>query len=208
MDSYRNLLDQIKNNLKQPLPGESAQLRMAPSHRGDLLKSNGVTDARNSAVLISLFPTSNGLSTLFIKRATYNGVHSGQISFPGGKTDEGDESLIQTALRETEEEVGIDPSKIEVLGTLTPLFIPVSNMLVLPVIGLLDYEPEIHPNLQEVDYTITVPICHLKNPTNQLIKTLEIRNYSITAPYFCCNNEEIWGATAMIISEFIEMFDC
>ncbi|MHC1705876.1 MAG: CoA pyrophosphatase [Tenuifilaceae bacterium] len=208
MDSSWNLIDQIKHNLKHPLPGESAQLRMAPSHRGGLLKTNGENDARNSAVLISLFPSKYGISTLFIKRATYNGVHSGQISFPGGKIEELDESLIQTALRETQEEVGIDPSNVEVIGTLTPLFIPVSNMLVLPVIGLLEKEPELHLNLQEVDYTISIPICHLKNPSNQLNKTLEIRSLSILAPYFGYNNEEIWGATAMIISEFIEMFNC
>lgn len=199
-------IDQIKHSLKQPLPGEAAQKRMAPSHRGSLLNGSDYSDPRNSAVLISLFPSNDGLSTLFIKRATYDGIHSGQISFPGGKIEEQDDSLIQTALREAQEEVGINPCDVEVLGILTPLFIPVSNMLVLPVVGLLRNKPELHLNLQEVEYTIIVPIDHLKNPQNQSVKTIEIRNDKIIAPFFSYKEEAIWGATAMIVSEFIELF--
>ncbi len=203
------LLTELRYNLQQPLPGNAVQLRMAPSHRGELLKIIDENRAvRQSAVLISLFPENNKINTLLIKRATYDGVHSGQISFPGGKFEEFDSSLIQTALREAQEEVGIDPFKVEVLGTLTPLFIPVSNMEVLPVIGLLREKPVLHLNLQEVEFTITVPICHLKNSENHLHKTIVVREHSIEAPYFKVDCEDVWGATAMIISEFIELFNC
>jgi len=203
-----NLISQIRHNLRQPLPGLPAQLRMAPSFRGELLKTNDGRDFRQSAVLISLFPENDTLNTLFIKRTTYDGVHSGQVSFPGGKYEENDGSLIRTALREAEEEVGIDAKKVEVLGSLTPLFIPVSNMQVLPVVGLLTEKPEFQLNLYEVAFTISAPICHLKNPMNHLLKTIIVRDRSIIAPYFKVDCEDIWGATAMIISEFIEMFRC
>ena len=206
--SSKKLIEDIRHNLQQPLPGLSAQLRMAPSQRGELLKINDGTNFRQSAVLISLYPENDKIYTLLIKRTTYDGVHSGQVSFPGGKFEETDESLIQTALREAEEEVGIDPKKVEILGTLTPLFIPVSNMQVLPVVGLLKEKPELHLNLYEVDYTITVPICHFKNPENQLQKTIQVRDRSILAPYYRVDCEEVWGATAMIIAEFIEMYRC
>ena len=203
------LLTEIKYNLQQPLPGNVAQIRMSPSIRRELLRfPNENKTIRKSAVLISLFLENDQINTLLIKRATYDGVHSGQISFPGGKFEEFDSSLIQTALREAQEEVGIDPFKVEVLGTLTPLFIPVSNMEVLPVIGLLKEKPVLHLNLQEVEFTISVPICHLKNPDNLLRKTIIVRENSIEAPYFKVDCEDVWGATAMIISEFIELFDC
>lgn len=203
------LIEQINHNLKHPLPGNEAHLRMAPSHRDGLLRHyDGDRVIRQSAVLISLFPENDKIYTLLIKRATYDGVHSGQVSFPGGKFEESDVSLIQTALREAQEEVGIEPSRVEVLGTLTPLFIPVSNMEVLPVIGLLQQKPDLHLNLDEVEYTIEVPICHLKNPKNHMSKTINIREFSIEAPYIKVDCEDVWGATAMIIAEFIELFSC
>ena len=206
--SSEKLVDQIRQNLNRPLPGLPAQLLMAPSFRGELMKTNDGTNSRQSAVLITLFPENGNINTLLIKRATYDGAHSGQISFPGGKYEEIDGNLIQTALRETEEEVGINSKKVEVLGTLTPLFIPVSNMHVLPVVGLLTENPELHLDAHEVEYTISVPICHLKNPANHKQKTIVIREHSIVAPYFKVDSEDVWGATAMIIAEFIEMFEC
>jgi 8-oxo-dGTP pyrophosphatase MutT (NUDIX family) len=208
MINSEKLILEIRQNLKNPLPGLSAQLRMAPSFRGDLLKMNDGSNCRHSAILISLFPDNDKINTLLIKRATYDGVHSGQVSFPGGKYEELDESLIHTALREAEEEVGFDPSRIEVLGCLTPLFIPVSNMQVLPVIGLISEKPKLILNLQEVEFTISVPICHLKNSKNHLHKTIHVREHAIEAPYIKVDCEDVWGATAMIISEFIELFSC
>lgn len=208
MTLSERLLTEIRVNLKRSLPGNAAQLRMAPSHRDGLLKINEAINYRQSAVLISLFPDNNKINTLLIKRTTYNGVHSGQVGFPGGKFEGSDNSLIDTALREAQEEVGIDPLKVEVLGTLTPLLIPVSNMEVLPVVGLLQEKPLLSLNLDEVEFTITVPICHLKNPYNHMQKTIIVRDSTIEAPYIKIDCEDVWGATAMIISEFIELFQC
>ncbi|RPH29184.1 MAG: CoA pyrophosphatase [Bacteroidales bacterium] len=203
------LIAEIKQNLQQPLPGNAAQLRMAPSHRDGLIQNFDENRLiRKSAVLISLFPNNEIINTLLIKRASYDGIHSGQISFPGGKYEKSDESLIHTALREAQEEVGINPFKVEVLGTLTPLFIPVSNMEVLPVIGLLKEKPYLLLNPDEVEFIIEIPICHLKNTKNHMRKTISVREHSIEAPYINVDSEDVWGATAMIISEFIELFSC
>jgi len=203
------ILDQIKKNFTKPLPGFAAQSKMVPSHRGELLKINGIDqNFRNSAVLITLFESNDKLSTILIKRGTYDGIHSGQVGLPGGKIEDSDESLIQTALRETEEEIGIKSSDVEVLGSITPLFIPASNMQVLPVIGYLKSKPVLVIDKKEVDYTIEVPICHLKNPLNHSVKIINTTRFEITAPYFLVGDEHVWGATAMILSEFIELFEC
>lgn len=208
MVSNEKIIRALKIRLKHPLPGLSAQLRMSPSFRGELIKNYNESQYRQSAVLIALFPENDKLNTILIKRATYDGVHSGQVGFPGGKYEDIDGSLIQTALREANEEVGIIPDSVEVLGVLTPLHIPVSNMMVLPVVGLLKEKPLLHLNLQEVEFTLTVPICHLKNPANHFQKTIIVRDRTIIAPYIKVDCEDVWGATAMIIAEFIELFSC
>lgn len=203
------IIHQIRQSLLKPLPGFTAQSKMAPSHRGELIRLNGVdSQHRNSAVLITLYSSNYGISTLLIKRVLYNGIHSGQVAFPGGKTEDSDSSLIQTALRETEEEIGISQKDVSILGAITPLYIPVSNMLVHPVIGYLDSRPNLNINKKEVDYTIEVPVCHLKDPRNRSVETIQTPRYKIVAPYFDVGGEHVWGATAMIISEFIELFSC
>jgi 8-oxo-dGTP pyrophosphatase MutT (NUDIX family) len=205
---YSNeIVERIKRNLNAQLPGELAQLRMTPSFRGELIsKLNEYSPIRDSAVLITIFPFNGNLSTLLIKRPVYNGVHSGQISFPGGKFDENDISLKNTALRETFEEVGIHSDLIEVIGAISPLLIPVSNTKVLPYVGLLKDLPSLALNRREVDYTLIVPLLDFKNSENIKEKTLTISNKNIVAPYYDVQEEFIWGATAMIISEFSELY--
>jgi 8-oxo-dGTP pyrophosphatase MutT (NUDIX family) len=161
---------------------------------------------RNSAVLITLFPFENGIFTLLTKRPVYKGPHSGQVSFPGGKFEESDPDLIQTALRETKEEVGIKPEHVEIIGTLTPLFVPVSNLLVYPVVGALESRPELHLNVQEVEYTFMVEINEFKKIENHSVKTICINKIPISAPYYSVCKEDVWGITAMVISEFCELF--
>lgn len=196
----------IKNEIEKGLPGFDAQKNMSPSIREDLLGNNlPNTNTRQSAVLILLFYENNKISTLFIKRPTYNGPHSGQISFPGGKYDESDTTIKETALRETEEEVGTNPSDIEILGTLTPLYIPVSNMMVHPFVGYSETKPMFQPNSQEVEYIIVTPIEDLLNPKKKSIKVIHSHGRPITAPYYCIDDEMIWGATAMILAEFLEI---
>lgn len=206
MNSFYRITEELKVNLTKPLPGLSAQMRMVPSHRGDKFSLNHEGVLKNSAVLISVFQFNGKISTLLIKRGIYEGVHSGQISFPGGKFEESDPSLTYTALRETEEEVGIDQKDIEIIGTLSPLLIPVSRTEVLPVVGVIKKLPVLKLNNREVEYPIIAPVELLKDKRNQLVEILFHNNLEIQAPYFKVGEEHIWGATAMIISEFIEIF--
>ena len=123
-----------RRSLEGPLPGESAQLKMAPTYRGSFPDQK---EAIRAAVLALLYPSGGVAHLVFIKRNEYDGPHSAQVSFPGGAWEEGDDSLEQTAIRETREELGIQDD-IEILGALTPLHIPVSNFLVYPFVGWMD----------------------------------------------------------------------
>lgn len=175
---------------------------MAPAR---IRESNPPGNTGKAGVLILIFPRKGELSTLLIKRTEYPGPHSGQISLPGGKTEETDKSQIITAIRETGEETGIDTRKITVLGTLTPLYIPVSNLEVLPVVGYTDSQPEFRIDSKEVEYLIHIPLQHLGENKLKKEKKLEINGSTIIAPGYEINNEFVWGATAMILSEFIDV---
>ena len=160
---------------------------------------------QNSSVLILLYPHNNELYVVFMKRTMDNTPHSGQISFPGGRFEPGDNSLQDTALRETEEELGISASEIEILGHLTPLQIQVSNMEVTPFIGVSYKKPLFIPNPEEVDYLIEVKVKDLFNPGIIEEKVEYIRGNRIEMPYYNINDNHIWGATAMILSEFLDI---
>ncbi len=207
MSDYIEIVSNLKHNIVQELPGLTAQHRMAPTLReGVRFPSESNANTRQSAVLIAVFQKLGFAHTILIKRTVYNGAHSGQISFPGGKFEEGDTDLTATALREAEEEVGINPKDVEVIGTLTPLYIPVSNMMVLPVVGIIPESYNLKLNLQEVEYTIAPSLMHLHDKANISVKTLCINGKPVSAPYFFAENEIIWGATAMIISELIDLY--
>jgi 8-oxo-dGTP pyrophosphatase MutT (NUDIX family) len=207
MKDYNSIVGSLRENLKKDLPGLSAQIKMAPTLRtapGFPKEPNSST--RNSAVLISIYHDNNTANTILIKRSEYIGVHSRQISFPGGKYEEFDKTILATALREAEEEIGIDSNQVEIIGSLTPLFIPISNMLVVPVVGIIPKPINLQLNLQEVEYTINVGLDHLQDPNNQSVKTICVGFLPISAPYYSVGKEVVWGATAMIISEFTELY--
>jgi len=201
---FNDFIRKLRFQLDKDLPGFDAQKSMSPSIREDLMGNNKENSAtRQSAVLLLLFPLGEDINILLIKRAVYNGHHSGQIAFPGGKLEESDLSVFDAALRETEEEVGIITSQIETIGKLTPLYIPISNMVVNPIVGAISAAPITHPNHQEVEYTISVPINHLLDPDNKSVKVIPLHERQITAPYYNVSNEMVWGATAMILAEFL-----
>ncbi|HOP04811.1 MAG TPA: CoA pyrophosphatase [Tenuifilaceae bacterium] len=208
MSEFWATVGRVKENIAHELPGSSAQNRMSPSlPSGLLLSRTPNSSTRDSAVLICLFPNSNSkTSTILIKRTVYNGAHSGQVSFPGGKYEEGDSDLSYTALRETQEEIGISSEQIVLIGKLTPLFVPVSNLMVTPYVGYIESLPALHLNVQEVEYTIEVAIEEFNKIENKSVKTMCINQTPISAPYYSISGEQIWGITAMIISEFSELF--
>jgi 8-oxo-dGTP pyrophosphatase MutT (NUDIX family) len=193
----------LKEELKLPLPGITSQLKMAPKHRQ--IEFDGIIK-QNAAVSIVIIPSEKEeLGILLIKRPEYDGHHSGQISFPGGKEEHEDEDLLQTAIRETHEEIGIKINRDSPLGSLTPLYIPVSGFMVHPYVffeyGMKEFR--IDPN--EVEYIIHLPIKELMD--DSIVKTtrIEIGNRIITTPYFNIEGEIVWGATAMMLSEFVEI---
>jgi 8-oxo-dGTP pyrophosphatase MutT (NUDIX family) len=196
--------------LAKELPGTLAHAKMSPTGRIDtesyLLSSS--IDVRTSAVMIVLFPEDELLKMVLIKRPSYQGVHSGQISFPGGKSETTDPDYIYTALRETEEEVGIKPDKIRLLGSLSRIYIPPSNFLVYPFVGYCAQPPSFRLDQKEVEKVILPPVDLLLN--NDIIKEGSFKaggpnGWLINAPYFEVENERIWGATAAILSELKEL---
>lgn len=184
------------------LPGKEAHKAMIPInlHKKHLSLQN--IQIKDSAVLLLLYLNQNNITTVLIKRPEYNGHHSGQISFPGGKFDiRFDKDLKDTALRETSEEIGISKQSISILTALSPIHIQISNMNVFPFIGFCKEVPTFSIN-SEVEYIIEVPINQIICDTNKKKITQNIDGELATIPIYNLNNEIVWGATAMIMSEF------
>jgi 8-oxo-dGTP pyrophosphatase MutT (NUDIX family) len=199
-----NLVQNLEKRLLLPLPGLESQLLMAGRRRLKYPFRNGVPEsAKPSGVLLLLYFRDARISFVLMRRPDYSGVHSGQISLPGGKREPGDRDLCQTALREAKEEVGIDPAQVNVLGTLTPLYIPPSNYIVTPVLGWSSEAPQFNRDPREVEEIIEVGLEDFLD--DRSIQSKKIRLFPGVAPSFPCyliNDSVIWGATAMILSEF------
>jgi len=199
----------IINRLRQlnsiNLPGEKAHSYMWPKNTNIVLPSYN-TPPVDSAVLILIYPNiNNELSIVFIKRSEDNGLHSGQIAFPGGKCEKYDKNYVETALREANEEVGFYSDKIEILGELSKLFISVSNYMVNPVLAYVPYTPIFYPNYNEVVEILEIPISHFLDTKNMSSFYFKAVNREFEAPCFIYKNYNIWGATAMIVSELREI---
>lgn len=166
----------------------------APAHR---LAIGGLSLA---AVLIPLVMRAEGLSVLLTQRSARLRHHAGQISFPGGRQDPGDENLIATALRETEEELGISPQQVHVIGTLSPLN-TVSRFEVLPVLGLLDSHYSLTLSQEEVDHAFEVPLDHLLDRRNHIPLTIARGGAEHTIYWIPWQHHYIWGATASMINQ-------
>lgn len=190
--------------LSKELPGEEAQRLMSPHGRPILKELNSTSvDPRLGATLMLLYPKGGTVKSVLIKRASYNGVHSAQVSFPGGKMEEQDENLRQTALRETSEEVGCAIENIQVLGQLTQVYIPPSNFLVSPFVAFCDEEPSLVPNPREVDRIIEFDLPLILDANSIRERKIRFSNsMKIRAPYFAIENEVVWGATAVVLAEF------
>jgi 8-oxo-dGTP pyrophosphatase MutT (NUDIX family) len=202
--NFQLFIQKLKDQMEQPLPGEVAQLKMAPAQRLAYMEyfNAGLKDSNQSAVLICLYPHLNSIYTVLMLRPSEQGAHSDQVSFPGGKFEDGDGSLEATALREAQEEVGIEPSSLVMIGKLTPVYIPVSNYLVHPFIAASFIRPDFSMNTREVKQIIETEITPF---LNEAIKSHGIFNsglrVEIEAPFYEIQKHKIWGATAMILSE-------
>ena len=200
---FRSFIEQLESRLNKELPGEAAQFSMAPIARKKRSEiSFAEISPKKSAVMIVLYPHDETIHAVLIQRGTYEGVHSGQVAFPGGKFEDGDLDLKQTALRETNEEIGLLPQQIKVLGSLTEVYITPSNFLVKPFVGVVHQKPDFIVDAREVARVITVDLFQLNN--KEIIKEksiLQSGGFKIKTPYYEIEGLTIWGATAMMISE-------
>ncbi len=201
-------IDKLLAQIKKGLPGVEAQYKMAPTRRikpvSDYFEKKEA--APKSSVLILLYPKNNSIHVVLIERPVYNGTHSGQIAFPGGKVDVNDKSPMNTAIRETYEELGIQISENEILAELTSLYIPASNFEVFPFIAWKNHEPQFIPNTREVASVLETPVSMFLN--EDCIYQVKIPiNTELTynAPCFIISGKTVWGATAMILSELKEL---
>jgi 8-oxo-dGTP pyrophosphatase MutT (NUDIX family) len=163
--------------------------------------------AIKSSVLVLLFPGRETAQPTFVVtlRPTYEGIHSGQISLPGGRFELTDENLMQTALRETDEEIGMDPAEVTIIGQLTELYIPPSNYLVQPFVGFTSGSPVFNPQQKEVEQIIEIHVRQLLDEKNVREKEISVAGIQFSAPSFVIDGTTIWGATAMILNEFKEI---
>jgi len=205
----QNVDRSILANLLKQLPGEDAQHLMAPLGRKEY--ANRIEHYTDSAVIILLVPTDNGVIFPLIKRSSKNpnDKHAGQISLPGGKKDQADKDIIHTALRELEEEIGIPTDQVDVVGALSSLKVPVSGFIIHPFVGI--YLPEDAPKyikqISEVDEILEVGVSDLIDQRNVLLKNIPMASGMVIndVPYFNLSSKVVWGATAMILSEMKEL---
>lgn len=208
----KSFIHDLQEKLKEPLPGMEAQLKMLSSRlsvTGPNSRFKIPNEHRKASVLALFYEKNNDWHLALMQRPESPYAHSKQVSFPGGAVEEQDIDDIFTALRETEEEFGIPKDKIEIIGRLTHLYIPVSNYLVNPFVGFMQEQPIFYPDPIEVEDIIEIPVRDLLDPGNRKLKEIEIHG-GITlpdVPYFHLADKIVWGATAMMLSELADILE-
>ncbi|RED47432.1 NUDIX hydrolase [Seonamhaeicola aphaedonensis] len=201
-DEFLKSISKIENI---PLPAEASQFKMVPPYRLELVKrqKEAMKNAKSAGVLALFYPSEENLTKLaLILRKTYNGVHSAQVGFPGGKLEDHDNSLLDAAIRETNEEIGVSKNHIEIVKKLTQVYIPPSNFNVQPFMAVTKETPKFIKEESEVETIIQVELTHFLDEnviTSKKVKTSY--NVEVEVPAFKLNNYVVWGATAMMLSE-------
>ena len=203
--SFSALTDDLISALAKPLPGRDAHLVMAPQPRRAWPRGVTADDIRHAAGLVLVFPDANDRAHLVLTvRAGTLGRHGGQVSLPGGVVEPG-ESYPHAALREAHEEIGLDPNLVRIAGALTPIDIPVSGFRLHPIVGVTNRRPTLSPADGEVARILEVPIDALTAPGCVVDTARERDGSRVVVPAFCVAGEEIWGATAMVLAEFLSL---
>lgn len=201
---FESLIHNLTEALKNPLPGHSGlPARIEPNKAFGPISPNDKT--RISAVLLSLYPHKGDIYFPLILRPKYDGTHGGQVAFPGGQVELQDENLARTALREAQEEVGIKAIDVGVMGNLSKIFIPPSNFWVTPYIGFLPYRPDFFPDKREVDKVIEVSLTDLMRHIKIEQRSISVRKYKLKTYGFAIGEQWVWGATALMLYEFLEI---
>lgn len=206
VEAFDTCLTYLRERLRRPLPGTEAQLALAPAYRQDP-RTASVTDkpCREASVLVLLFPLGEQPALVLTARRPDLEHHAGQISFPGGRREPG-ENLVETALREAHEEVGLPHRDVQVLGRLTPLYIPPSNFCVHPFVGAVSHAPSFQPEDAEVALILCTQLRHLLDPGTLRQEPWMLRGQRVIVPFYDVDGYKVWGATAMMLSEFLALF--
>jgi 8-oxo-dGTP pyrophosphatase MutT (NUDIX family) len=198
-------IQDVEEALKRDLPGERSHQKMLPESRSLVIPFEKSVKVKESSVLVFLILKNNELHFCLTRRNPNMKHHPGQISFPGGSREEYESNINDTALRELEEETGVDKTKIKIIGNLSKLYISVSNFLIYPVVGFLNHEPEFKTDPNEVTEMIIISLQSFFDENNLTSTNIETNIGRLNVPCYNINNWIIWGATAMIISEFTEL---
>ena len=201
---FQRFITQLKIMITNDLPGEESHQKMRVIYDKSIELPFSIINSTPAAVLILLYLADNEIYFFLTKRTDELKHHKGQISLPGG-TQEGNEKLIDTALRETQEEIGINKTSISIIGTITPLFVPVTGFMIYPFIGYSLNKLDPKPDPVEVATIFSVNISDLLNKENRTTEQRNIRGYDVQVPYFKLNDYQVWGATSMILSEFRDL---
>lgn len=200
--ALRELERTLRVRLAETLPGVEAQMRFAPAPRVGWKAGVFPEDSRIAAALLLLYPGADGPAVPLTVRASGLARHAGQISLPGGAADPG-ETLAQTALREASEEIGVDPASVNVLGELTPVHVLVSGFTLHPVVGVTHERPAFQAAPGEVEEILEVSLEHLQDASRIRRGTRIREGLAIEYPYFDLLGHQVWGATAMVLGEFL-----
>lgn len=201
-EGWASFAEGVARALAGPLPGPRAHLRMAVAPRPGWVPGLRPPDAIPGAALVALAPGAEGPAVILTKRASGLRRHGGQVSFPGGRVEPG-ESLVQGALREAHEEIGLDPAAARVIGELSHLHVPVSDFVIHPFVALLADMPAWRRDEREVEAVLEVPLVRLADPAGRTVETWDYQGAQYLVPLFPFAGEKIWGATAMILSELL-----
>lgn len=208
---FQDFINYVPKIEKEKLLAEDAHAKMAPLERISFFKEENYIDKnpRHAAVLMLFYPKNNVTHLALIVRNTYPGVHSSQIGFPGGKVEETDLNLEETALRETHEEVGVHPEKVKIIKPFSKIYIPPSNFLVSPFMGISHHELSFIPDFDEVKRVLEFPLTNFLDD-NSITKVTMSTSYAkdIEVPAFMVDKYIVWGATAMMMSELKETIKC
>jgi 8-oxo-dGTP pyrophosphatase MutT (NUDIX family) len=204
-DATLTTLARLRDALQRPLPGLPAQMQMAPVPRpGTTDVSELKPDCRRAGVLVLLYPCGDELYLVLTRRTDLIESHRGQISFPGGGLHPG-ESAREAALRETEEELGVPPAGLNLLGELSPIYIPASDFCVYPLVAFAAQRPDFIPNRHEVAEVIDVPLSRLLDPATRSEEVWEWRDTDRIVPFYAIGEHKVWGATAMMLCELLTL---
>ncbi len=198
-------ISQLNKQLQNELPGISAHQKMLPPGR-ELIPPLGNNSIMQSGVLLLIFQEGKSKKLVLIRRPVTMKNHAGQIAFPGGKMEPQDNGIVETALRESKEEIGIAPEKVRVIGTLSPVYVQVSNFVIHPVVGWYDSQPDFKMEATEVANVHIISIEDMLLPSSLTIHNVETLSGLLSVPGFSIDGLFIWGATAMILTEFLEIY--